>query len=100
MKHEFGLCAVCEKEIANTCSSCSSKKANERYTEVLMKLNNGSQMVIAICVDCAADNAHTKVDKAALMEGVKAAWLKEMAKSPKSVIEHHKQSVKDLAFAD
>jgi hypothetical protein len=100
MKHEFGSCALCESSIANSCPSCGTKKANDRYTEVLMKLNNGSQMVIAICVDCAVANAHTRADKVALMNAVKAAWLKELSKSPKAIVEAHNERVKELAFVD
>lgn len=100
MKMEVGMCPACDKEIADACVSCGTKKVNQKYTEVLMKLSTGSKMVMACCNDCAATNNIYKVDKNELMKNVKLRWLYELRNSPQEVIDHHKENIKDLHFVD
>lgn len=59
MAIEFGFCMICQKEIAPKCNDCGTRKPAGQYTEVAMQWSNGSQMQVAVCLDCAKDNKHT-----------------------------------------
>ena len=75
MKCEYGYCLVCEREILATCKECGAKRPNGLYTEVKLKLSNGTQMPIATCLGC--KDKVWKEDKAKIMEAVRAGWSKE-----------------------
>jgi hypothetical protein len=100
MKCEYGLCLVCEKKITDDCMVCASKKPNSDYTEVHLKLNNGSLMPVAVCTDC-KDKVFYK-DRKAVMEAVRQGW-RDVAKKQKWNPEHrikHEAHFKDLEIVD
>jgi hypothetical protein len=75
MKCEFGICLCCDTAIATTCPTCTTRKPNELYTEVLVNLSNGSKMPIAVCVDCTQDIFQK--DRKEIMAAIRAAWTRE-----------------------
>lgn len=75
MKCEYGLCLVCEKEIAKPCGECGVKKPTNDYTEVELTWSNGSKMATAVCTECAPERVW-KADKDEMTKAVWAAWDK------------------------
>lgn len=75
MKSEYGFCHLCEKDLMVTCSSCNHKKPGNNYTEVLLPMTNGSQMPLAVCLDCKDKIFHA--DKKEIMAAVRQGWKKE-----------------------
>lgn len=75
MKAEYGLCLHCEKELMQTCPTCSHKKPGNNYTEVLLNLTTGSKMAVATCLDC--KDKIFNADKKEIMAAVRKGWSKE-----------------------
>ena len=75
MRCEYGICTNCGTEIMSKCSECGTKRPNARYTTVFMKLSNGSQMPIAVCIDC-KDKVFL-ADRLELMQAVRDGWQRE-----------------------
>lgn len=73
MKCEFGVCIVCEKEIATKCPTCSKRSPSEDYTEVQLNWSNGSKMQTAACLDCSKEKVW-KADKTELTHAIWDAW--------------------------
>ena len=75
VKCEYGVCLCCETEILSACKECGSKRPNGKYTEVLMKLSDGSRMPIAVCMDC--KESVWNEDKELIMQAVRDGWERE-----------------------
>lgn len=78
MKAEYGICLVCEKQLMHICPTCSAKRPNDQYAVVEMKLNNGSRMKIAACMDC-KDKIYEQ-NKTEIMNAVKDGWRAEQVR--------------------
>lgn len=75
MRCEFGYCLSCDKELAHSCPTCSTRKPNEHYTEIEMKWSNGSRIKLAVCVDCAPEKVW-KLDKKEVTQAIHSAYDK------------------------
>lgn len=75
MKCEYGYCLVCEKEIAKSCGTCSTRKPTNDYTEIQLLWSNGSKMATAVCIDCAKGPVW-KADKPGMTKAIWDAWDK------------------------
>lgn len=75
MKCEYGLCIVCEKDLMIACATCGHKRPGNEYSEVLLKLSNGSLMPIVAC-HAHKDTLHNE-DREKIMEAVQLGWRKE-----------------------
>lgn len=85
MRCEFGYCITCDKEIANKCGSCDSKKPNNQYTEVAVKWSNGANMQMACCSDCSRDY-FWKANKEEMTKAVWQAWDKSGGSYSRDVV--------------
>lgn len=87
MKCEFGFCSVCDKEIAQKCPSCDSKRPSGEYTEVEVQWSNGSKMQIAVCLDCATNHKWTTPEaKAGLTKAHFDHWEKQGGTYDKEIV--------------
>lgn len=78
MKCEYGLCLNCEKDLMKSCPTCNHRTAGNNYTEIFFPLTNGTQMPVAVCLDCKDTIFHA--DKKEIMAAVRKGWQAEQAK--------------------
>lgn len=84
---QAGKCCVCEKDIAETCPTCGSKRFNEQHNQVEVKWSNGSVMPIGVCRDCASNHKYdTPEAKRGITEAHWKYWEAQGAKPDKAVV--------------
>ena len=85
MKCERGLCLVCEKEIAKTCSACGAFSNTKDYVEVELTWSNKARMAVPVCTDCSKEKVW-KSDKKEMTKAIWDAWDKQGGKYDKAVV--------------
>ena len=98
MKCEYGICLLCEKQLMDSCPTCSAKRHNGQYTEVEVELTNKNRMRLAVCLEC-KDKVHLH-DKKEIMDAVREGWKREQLRDhwPQEQINRYHDQVKDLAI--
>lgn len=84
---QAGKCCVCEKDIADACPTCGTKKFNVEHNQVDVKWSNGSIMPIGVCRDCATNHKYDSVEaKQGITEAHWKYWESQGAKPDRSIV--------------